>query len=31
MQLNLYKDKKKGAEKGYDLLKSKSDALKVII
>lgn len=29
MQLNLYKDKKKGAEKGYDLLKSKSDALKV--
>jgi len=29
MQLNLYKDKKKGAEKGYDLLKSKADALKV--
>jgi V-type H+-transporting ATPase subunit D len=29
MQINLNKEKKKGAEKGYDLLKSKADALKV--
>jgi vacuolar-type H+-ATPase subunit D/Vma8 len=29
MNLGVYKDKKSGAQKGFELLKNKSDALKV--